>query len=159
MHGSDTLRTLDADGHEIESKLNYDLKRVPRFVPLAAQAQQGTKATLENTYWKLIRLGETPIHMAPPRQEPHFVLNSETHGVGGSAGCNRLMGSYDASGDQLTFSQMATTMMACVEGMDTEKAFLSALAQVKSWKVAGQQLELLDSSGHAVATLEARYMK
>lgn len=32
-----TLRQLDADGHEIQSKFNYDLKRAMRFAPLDDQ--------------------------------------------------------------------------------------------------------------------------
>ena len=35
-------------------------------------------------------------------------------------------------------------MMACVQGMDTEKAFKDALGQVRKWKIAGQHLELFD---------------
>ena len=86
-------------------------------------------ASLENTYWKLTRLGETPIRMASQQQEPHFVLNSESRRVNGSGGCNRLMGSYKLNADQLTFSEMAGTMMTCLEGMETEKAFLPGCAE------------------------------
>jgi heat shock protein HslJ len=63
------------------------------------------------------------------------------------------------NGDQLTFSQMARTMMACVEGIETEKAFLDALKQVNTWRIAGQQLDLFDAAGRLLARLEARYMK
>jgi heat shock protein HslJ len=62
-------------------------------------------------------------------------------------------------GEQLTFSQMAGTLMACPQGMDTEKAFLNALTQVKKWKISGQQLELLDADDRMVAHLEAVYLK
>ena len=46
--------------------------------------------------------------------------------VSGSGGCNTLTGSYELDSDKLTFSQMASTRMACPEGMDTEKAYLKA---------------------------------
>ena len=69
------------------------------------------------------------------------------------------MGSYELNGDTLTFGQMAGTMMACLEGMDTEKAFLEALGQVKKWKIVGQHLELFDAAGKLVARFEARHMK
>ena len=97
--------------------------------------------------------------MVSQQREPHLILNSEWRRVGGLGGCNRLMGSYDLSGDHLTFGQMATTMMACPEGMDTEKAFLDVLTQVKTWKISRQQLELFNAGGHLVARLEARHMK
>jgi heat shock protein HslJ len=50
---------------------------------------------------------------------------------------------------------MASTRMACVSGKDTEQKFLAALRQVKKWKIAGRQLELMDDSGAVVAALEA----
>jgi copper homeostasis protein (lipoprotein) len=114
---------------------------------------------LENTYWKLTRLGDTPVTVASQQWEPHFILNPQSRRVGGSGGCNRLMGSYELTGDRLTFGQMAGTMMACPEGMDIERTFLQALGQVKQWKIAGQHLELFDAAGKLVARFEARHMK
>ena len=75
----------------------------------------------------------------------------------GSTGCNRLTGSYELSGDTLAFAQMAGTMMACLQGMDTEKGFLEALGQVQSWKIAGQHLELFDAADKLVARFEVRH--
>jgi heat shock protein HslJ len=146
----DTLRKLDIEGHEIASKLNYDFKRTPEFEPIEPQSRTTATALLENTYWKLTSLGELPV-TAVSQQEPLFVLNSDTHRVSGSAGCNRLTGSYELKDDHLTFSQMVTTMMACAEGMDTEKAFLKALTDAKTWKMAGDELELLNDAGNMVA--------
>jgi len=54
---------------------------------------------------------------------------------------------------------MVTTKMACLEGMDTEQAFLAALAQVRSWRLQGQHLEVFDASGNLLARFEARYLK
>jgi len=122
---------------------------------------EGGDATesLENTYWRLTRLGDASVPVVSPQREPHLLLNSETRRVVGSGGCNRLMASYELKGDQLTFGQMAGTMMACPEGMETEKAFLEALKQVSRWKIAGQDLELIDGAGNAVARFEARHME
>jgi putative lipoprotein len=78
-----------------------------------------TTASLENTYWKLTRLGEESVAVAAQQKEPHFILNSENHRVTGSGGCNQLTGGYEVKGDQLKLIQMAGTMMACIEGMDT----------------------------------------
>jgi heat shock protein HslJ len=127
------------------------------FEPMA-HAQPAT-GQVENTYWKLVHLGGTRVNAASPSQEPHLVLNSETHRVSGSGGCNRLMGSYQLAGDQLSFSQMVGTMMACAQGMDTERAFLNALGQVKAWRISGSTLELFDGAGKLLASFEARAMK
>ena len=113
-------------------------------------------APLENTYWKLIRLEDQPVTGISNEKEPYFILNSETGRVSGSGGCNRLTGSYKLDGNHLSFSQMASTMMACIEGMDTENEFLKALNEVSKWKITGQHLELSNASGNVVASLEAR---
>jgi len=155
LHDTDTLRKLDADGHAINSQLNYDLKRSATFAPIESQAKESAAVALEGTDWKLISLGETPIHSASKQQEPSLLLAAENHRVSGSGGCNRLMGGYELSGDQLTFSKMAGTMMACAGGMDTEKALLNALARVKKWKITGQSLELFDSHGRLLARFES----
>jgi putative lipoprotein len=124
-----------------------------------ASSPAGGTESLENTYWKLTRLGDAPVTVASQHREPHVILNSETQRMSGSGGCNQLIGSYALHGDQLTLSQMAGTMMACPEGMETEKAFLEALKQVRRWQIAGQQLELFDAAGNAVARFEARHMQ
>lgn len=152
-----TLRKLDAEGHEIESKLNYDLRRAPKFVPIAACGTSNVH--LENTKWRLKKLGDAPVKSAPEQQEAYFVLSSENHRVSGSGGCNRLMGSYELNGDRLTFNQMASTMMACIKGMDTEKEFLDTLGRVKMWKIAGRQLLLSDAEGKVIARFSTSHTK
>ena len=49
--------------------------------------------------------------------------------------------------------------MACAEGMETERRFLEALGQVDGWRIAGQQLELIDAAGEMVARFGARHME
>lgn len=120
---------------------------------------RNSAASLENTDWKLTRLGKTAVTVAPLQREPHLLLNSETHRVSGSGGCNGLTGGYELNGKELSFSQMATTMMACPEGMDLERAFLNGLEKARVWKVTGHKLELFDASGNPVASFEARDVK
>ncbi len=135
---------------------------VERFIGVWPGESCGSRFStepLENTYWKLTRLGDAPVVLASTQREPHFILHQQSRRLSGSGGCNQLMGSYELNGDQLTFGQMAGTMMVCAEGMDTEKAFLEALKQVSRSKIVRQHLELFDSSGHLVARFEARHMK
>jgi putative lipoprotein len=113
---------------------------------------------LENTYWKLTRLGDAPVTVASQQREPHLVFNSETRRVHGSGGCNPLTGSYELHGDQLRLGQMAGTMMACRDAMETEQRFLEALKHVSRWQISGQQLDLLDAAGNVLVRLEARPM-
>src|SRR5688500_7301613 len=115
-------------------------------------------ATLENTYWKLMRLGSDAVTVADDGREPHFILQAEQKRVAGSGGCNRMMGSYALDGSKLTFSQIAGTMMACPQGMEVERAFYAALPRVATWRIDGETLELFDAGGAAVAEFESRYL-
>jgi copper homeostasis protein (lipoprotein) len=118
-----------------------------------------SSAPLESTYWKLTRLGDKPVTVAAKHLDPYFVLDNKTKRVAGSGGCNRFTGSYKRNGDRLTFGKMAMTFMACPEGMETEREFVTALEQVRSWKIFGEYLELLDSNGGFLARFEARAPK
>lgn len=116
-------------------------------------------ATLEDTYWRLVLLGDRPV-TAPERQrEAHLILHPADGRVSGSGGCNRFTGSYELDGERLTFGRMAGTMMACREGMDTERAFLDALARARKARAFGQQLQLLDSEDQPLARFEAVYLR
>jgi copper homeostasis protein (lipoprotein) len=110
---------------------------------------------LENTRWKLTRLGDRAVTVAAGQREPHLVLNGETGRVTGSGGCNQLSGRYDAEDGSLTFSALATTRMACAAGMDVERRFLSALRATSRAEITRQRLELFDANGRLLARLEA----
>ena len=114
---------------------------------------------LENTYWKLTRLGTKTVVVSAKQREPHIILNSKTRRVVGLGGCNQLVGGYEVKGDKITFRQMAGTMMACRDGMDTEKALLAALQEAKQWKIVGQHLEVHDANGNPVARFEVHHIK
>jgi heat shock protein HslJ len=131
---------------------------VYEFEPMSSgEASNQPAASLENTNWRLTSLGDTPVTATSPA--PHITLDQASRRVNGSGGCNRITGSYELDGNRLRFSHMAATLMACAAGLDTEKAFLHALEQVRTWKAPGQQLELDDADGHPVARFEARPAK
>src|SRR4030095_13317181 len=118
---------------------------VERFIGIWPGKTCGARfssAPLENTYWKLTRLGGKPVSVAAKQPEPPFVLDNKTKRIAGSGGCNRFTGTYQQNGDRLTFGKMAMTFMACPEGMETERGFTAALEQVGSWKILGEHLEL-----------------
>jgi copper homeostasis protein (lipoprotein) len=244
---SDTLRALDLEGREIESKLNYDLRRSAAFErieprlsmrgmfrymadaaifsecqtgqrwPVAMEAgykaleaaysetrrQPGEEllvsvegqvamrpgmdggqptptliveryigiwpgetcgaafatSPLQETYWKLTRLGDKPVILAEKQREPHLVFRSEQNRLTGFGGCNRLTGSYSLKGNEVTFGPIAATRMACVQGMELEGEFFKALEGVRTWKILGEHLELYGADGRMLARFEARALK
>ena len=124
----------------------------------AAPATAGD-APLRETYWKLVQLGEKPVTATDQQREANLIFHTDQNRVTGSGGCNRLTGSYTLEGHALRFGGIASTRMACMHGMETETAFLAALEEVRTWKTAGQQLELFDSGGKLLARFTAVALK
>jgi copper homeostasis protein (lipoprotein) len=147
---------------KMEGKGTQPTLVVERFIGVSPGETCGARfssASLENTYWKLTRLADKLVTVPAKQREPHFVLDSKTKRITGFGGCNRFTGSYQRSGDRLTFGKMATTFMACPEGMEIERDFVATLEQVRSWKILGEQLELLDDNRGFLARFEARAPK
>lgn len=125
----------------------------------ASSRDTATQTTLENTYWKLVTVGEQSAAMSDQAREAHFVLHAEETRVAGSTGCNNLMGGYTLEGDQLSFGSLGTTRMACANPqMTLERDFLEALSHVARWEVVGETLTLDDAQGQPVAHFEAVYL-
>jgi heat shock protein HslJ len=121
-----------------------------------APSSGSSETALENTHWKLTRLGTTAVTTASNQQVPYIELKSQLRRVSGTGGCNRLTGSYQLNGNRLVFAQMVATMMACIAGMETEQAFLDALNHVDHWKITGHTLELYDAHGTSLASFAAQ---
>jgi putative lipoprotein len=120
---------------------------------------QASDEPLENTYWKLIWLGDAAVTVAERQREPHIILHPASRRVSGSGGCNRITGSFEQAGDRLSFGKMAGTLMACPAGMDIERRFFDALGRTSRARISRQHLELLDAAGNVVADLEAVHLR
>ena len=108
-------------------------------------------ASLTNTYWKILEVDGQPVAAVQQMREPQLVLNGQDGRFAGSGGVNRLMGGYTVDGKGLTFSQVASTMMAgAPEAMQQEQTIVVALGAVRGFSIAGDQLTLVDDSGHPV---------
>lgn len=114
-------------------------------------------ATLENTYWKLVELEGEPTIVLPNLREAHFVLTVEERKVRGSGGCNRLMGSYETSGNRLSFGPLATTRKMCFGIMEQEQAFFEALGSTTHYQIRGDTMQLF-AEERLLARFEAVYL-
>jgi heat shock protein HslJ len=111
-------------------------------------------AALEGTEWRLVDIGGQPGPAgAETTRHPGFTLLADGRKVQGSAGCNRIRGTYKLDGEKLKFGPLATTRMAC-PAMETETAFLKALEATTRYEVNGSSLTLYGADT-AVARLEA----
>ena len=73
----------------------------------------------------------------------------------GHGGCNRFFGSYDQSGDTLTFGPLASTKMAC-PNLAEEQAFMSALQSARQIEATHMRLVIRGEDGQPVLTLRRR---
>ncbi|MDX1804012.1 MAG: META domain-containing protein [Alcanivorax sp.] len=112
-------------------------------------------ASLTNSYWQLAYLGQTPIN--GDRRPAHLVLQDDGK-LHGNTGCNNLNGHFQHQDDQLTFSGLATTRMACNGSGNHEAAFLQALRETVRAEIDGQLLTLFNKQGKPVASLLATYL-
>jgi putative lipoprotein len=119
----------------------------------------GGPVSVENTYWKLTRLGGQRLTLARWPEEPHLILHPDSRRVSASGGCNRFTGPYKLEGEELRFGRIAGTLKACKDSTGTEKDFLAVLGQVRKARVSRQQLQLLDAEGKPLARFEAVYLR
>ncbi len=123
----------------------------------ASGGDRGATPEIENTHWRLTELYGRSVPAGGRQGEPHLVLRPDRRQASGSGGCNRLFGGYRIeAGGRLRFSALATTRMACPEGMETEREFLKALVEVRTWAITGSDLDLYDATGKPLARFTAR---
>jgi copper homeostasis protein (lipoprotein) len=135
---------------------------VERYIGIAPGETCGepfSVAPLQETYWKLTAVEGKPVNLAENQREPNLVFRVQDSRVTGFGGCNNLTGGYTLNGNEIAFSRVAATQMACPTGMDIETALLQALDKVRRLKILGQHLELFDAGGRVVARFEARALQ
>jgi copper homeostasis protein (lipoprotein) len=163
--GEELLVTLE--GRVIERASVEGDRPVPTFVvdryigiwPGETCGAPGATSPLQDTYWKLTRVQGKPVIVSPKQREAGLTLRKQENDVTGFTGCNDLSGSYTLKGNKITFKDFAATLLACLDVMETESAFLQALKTVRSWRIVGEHLELYNNKGAMVARLEARALR
>jgi len=150
-------RYLEREGMEVNTNVIKLIVDVFNQVSDDQDCTPSHHAELVNTYWRLVELNGSVVRAIANQREPHMVLHNEDARLAGNGGCNTFFGSYALDGDQLSFSAMGSTMMACPDGMETEQSFLLALAETDRAVVSGQFLEIFKGE-QKLARFEAIYL-
>ena len=117
-------------------------------------------ASLTNTYWRIVRLGDETVSAAEGRREPHLLLRAESEygQYRATVGCNQMQGGYAIDGASLRFTPGPTTLMACPPPLDElERGLVETLTATSRWQVMANTLELYDDTGAPLALFEAVY--
>lgn len=147
----------------------FPVFKLARLLPLAAAitlaagcastAPTSSKASLTNTYWKLVELDGARVAMTPEQEREVRITLDDNGKVTGFTDCNRVMGGYTVAAEVLRFTQLAGTRMMCPPpAMQLESAVLANLNSVTGFRIEGEQLILL-KDGAPVARYESVYLK
>lgn len=133
--------------HGANKRIELQLQRVRDSV---------SAATLENTYWKLIMVGDQAARALPGEREAHLLLLDGR--ASGGSGCNKFMGTYTLAAGALTLSPMASTRMACPALGAQESELIAAFQRTTTYRIDGETLTLLSGST-PLARFQSRYFK
>lgn len=145
--GENQLFMLDQEGHRITGDLakHYTLKK--------------DMPTLTEKYWKLVELNGNPVETNEGQREAFLILKEEDLRAHGNNGCNTFNGNFELKeGDRITFSKMATTLMACMD-METEQQFMKVLEMADNYNLTESTLILNKARMAPLARFEVVYLK
>lgn len=120
---------------------------------LAPAARPMAPLSLRGTLWRLQALQDSssPTLIEPPGRPPELLLAVDQERVSGTGGCNRLIGGFRLAAEELSFSRLASTKMACLpEVMAFERRYSEALAKVRRWSIDKRNLLLQDAAGRTL---------
>lgn len=141
--GENQLIQLDSQGERITGNLadKYRLEK--------------KQFSLENTYWQLTELNGQTITKDMLSRESYMMLKSESNRVAGNSSCNTFSGIYNLEeGNQLAFSQIIATRMAC-PNMEYESRFLNVMEKTDNYAINGNQLMLHKARTSPIAKFKA----
>ena len=117
-------------------------------------AVNGASVDLKGTSWKLVSYGPVG-NQAPAAAGITTSLDFGNDGtVSGNMGCNSFGGNFEVKNGKLVFSQMISTMMACLgPQMAQEDTVLKMMNGAVRFQVEGSTLTIFDASGANAITL------
>jgi heat shock protein HslJ len=98
--------------------------------------------TLETAVWQLTSILVDPTPLTVPDTIPISIKFAEGK-LEGHGGCNGIGGSYRADDKKLTISNLLHTQMFCDGASQWEEQFVQRLEKAQTYKIDGEQLEIL----------------
>lgn len=146
----------EGDAEDGEQGPTIVVNRFTGVWPEETCEQAMSSRSLTNTYWRIVRLSKVEIDATEEGADPHLVLKEGENRFVGTVGCNPMTGSFVRDGDQLTFDQTTLAATACAAPYaEWERMLAGALAATRGWRVNGEALELLDSSGMQIGLFQS----
>lgn len=128
---------LNSDG-ELVMKDQNDVQIQLKKVEMATE--------LTEKYWKLVAINGVEVTSKDfNTYEPHLIFKALFQQVKGNDGCNVFNGKFIVEGNQIHFTNMISTLMACFNSKIPNQ-FKAALREKLTYQVEGEQLILSSSN-------------
>jgi heat shock protein HslJ len=144
---------LEINGQSYEVRTDENASAIRLATPLGTP---GAVTGIENTAWNLIAFGE-PGAEPPVVDGAMITLLLAAGQAGGFGGCNSYGGTYQLDGNNISFGEITSTLVACANDdlTEQEQSFFTALQSVRTYELEDNQLRLLDESGEVLLSFEA----
>lgn len=109
---------------------------------LEKQVSDLTDVGLTGKRWKLVELNGAPVKDTDQDSPAFIEFQKGESKVNGFAGCNNFFGNYELEkGNRISFSGMASTMMACPD-LNHERELLNVFETADNYTIYGNELSL-----------------
>lgn len=113
---------------------------------------ESSAVSLSGKNWKLVMLNGKPVVLDSEIGSPHIKFENAEQ-VSGNLGCNNFGGGYKADGNEISFSKIVSTQMAC-PNLKVEQSFLELLNTAKKFNISKDTLTLDNGTSVAKLTLQ-----
>lgn len=112
----------------------------------------GQANRLDDQRWVLEQIGNRQTYV--PIRGVFMNFDSSKRSVGGNTGCNTFGGSYSASRNRISMTNLISTMRACIEGgkMQTERELLDGLRRADTFELTNDNRLKLYDNGRLLLT-------
>lgn len=115
------------------------------FLSLSCSTNNKTANVLLHDIWVLESIeGKTYLRAEGQELHPTLEIYLAEERFSGNTGCNNMNGTVKVEGENISFSNIITTKMFCVDVDET--SFLSALKKVNNYKIEKMILYLLEDN-------------
>lgn len=114
------------------------------FLSITPCAFASTDSSLFGKRWILVAIDGASVNTT----KPYIEFDDKAKRFSGDGGCNRIAGGFELEGNNLKFSRVISTRMACLDSelQEIETKFVNRLEQTTNFQIEGASLSLLAGS-------------
>ncbi len=122
------------------------------FLILVVGCTSPNAPNFEGTSWKMDTYLSNIDHLVSPVSSTNLTLEFKDGRISGSSGCNSFFATYAVEKNSMSFGLIGATKMYCSNQgiMEQEQTYFMRLESVKTYKIEGNKLKLIDGNGKTV---------